>query len=111
MEIEAISLTAKKKIDWKALSKPDKINALNNVRVVLPENETESQLACIWESVMKISGLSVVESFFNVGGHSLHIPEIVARIEAQFGKKITIRDFMLHSTLRDLANLLINKKE
>lgn len=37
MEIEAIPLTPNKKIDWKALPTPDKINALNNMRAVLPE--------------------------------------------------------------------------
>ncbi|KTD22851.1 non-ribosomal peptide synthetase [Legionella londiniensis] len=103
VELEAIPLTPNKKVDRKKLPIPNKEYASSNTRYVPPANSFEAELQSIWQAVMKMNNLSVVESFFSLGGHSLHIPQIVSNINSLHNASLTVRDFILHSTIRDLA--------
>ncbi|WP_156962114.1 phosphopantetheine-binding protein [Candidatus Paracaedibacter symbiosus] len=49
-----------------------------------------------------------MESFFNVGGNSLHIPQIVGSINNEFKTCLTIRGFILNSTIRELSAFRLN---
>ena len=40
------------------------------------------------------------------GGHSLHIPKIIVRMNVMFNLAITIRDFSLNSTIEENARLI-----
>lgn len=110
IEISEIPLTPNKKVDWKRLPKHNVERALADKPYVAPQNEMESTIEQIWQAVMKMKGLSVTENFFNLGGHSLHVPEIVSRINNSFSTKLTIRDFILNSTIRMLSEFLTLKE-
>lgn len=109
VEMETIPLTPNKKIDRKKLPVPNKEFASSNARYVQPANSFESEIQAIWQSVMKVNHLSVVESFFSLGGHSLHIPQIVSKINLEHNTSLTVREFILNSTIRDLAIFLTRK--
>ncbi|MFC3907834.1 amino acid adenylation domain-containing protein [Legionella dresdenensis] len=106
VELAAIPLTPNKKVDRKKLPIPDRENASSDARYVPPATSFEAELQTIWQNVMKMNNLSVVESFFSLGGHSLHIPQIVSNINSLHNTSLTVRDFILHSTIRDLAAYL-----
>lgn len=106
MQMDTFPLTSNKKIDRKKLPLLDQDFASSARSYVPPETPLEQEVQEIWEDILKVKGLSIIEPFFLLGGNSLHIPQIVARINTIHQTAITIRDFILHSTIRELAEFM-----
>ncbi|HEX4045327.1 MAG TPA: amino acid adenylation domain-containing protein, partial [Gammaproteobacteria bacterium] len=75
---------------------------------ISPRTELEHQLLAIWGAVLNIdtSKISLDDSFFMLGGHSLLIPQVVIKINKQLTTNITIRDFIQNSTIDKLAQVI-----
>lgn len=73
---------------------------------VLPRTETESAIAKIWTEVFGIAELSVHESFFHLGGHSLMAAQVFARIRVRLGVQLPLREIYTHPTIAGLASLV-----
>jgi len=43
------------------------------------------------------------QNFFDVGGTSLHVAEVHARLQTALGRQFSITELFAHSTIRDLA--------
>jgi acyl-CoA synthetase (AMP-forming)/AMP-acid ligase II/thioesterase domain-containing protein/acyl carrier protein len=55
---------------------------------VAPRDETERRVAALWCEVLGLPRVSVNDSFFEVGGHSLTAMQLAARLEQQFGRVV-----------------------
>ncbi len=76
------------------------------MRVVAPQTETESELAAIWADLLQRPVVSVEESFFSLGGHSLMAVRLFDRIRRRFGADLAISTLFSHPTIRDLAEVI-----
>lgn len=74
-------------------------------------SSAEVTLTRIWCDVLRISELDVTADFFDVGGHSLLIPQILSRINQEFGTVLSIRDFLRAPTVRLLAEATTARAE
>ncbi len=100
--IDAIPLTSNGKIDSASLPNPY-VNLLKeDVSQVLPRTEEEKVLMATWELVLKHEGISVKDSFYNLGGDSIKSIQISSRLREQ-GYKLTITDIMAEPILELLA--------
>ncbi len=100
--LPAMPLTANGKIDRKAL--PALKSALKpSPEAKLPLGETERILAEIWKQILRIGEVGTEDKFFDVGGHSLLIPELRLAVQKSFGKNLPIVDFFQYPTIRSLA--------
>jgi thioesterase domain-containing protein/acyl carrier protein len=79
---------------------------VEEVRAVAPQTDTESALAGIWADLLQRPILSVEESFFSLGGHSLMAVRLFDRIRRRFGADLAISALFSHPTIRDLAELV-----
>jgi len=104
--LESLPLTGRGKLDRAALAALD-VDGLGASRrrgaPVAPRSELERTIAGIWREVLGLSELSVDDRFFDVGGHSLKLVEIRARLEAELGRPIALPDFFNHPTVAALA--------
>ncbi|HVI46039.1 MAG TPA: amino acid adenylation domain-containing protein [Chitinophaga sp.] len=107
VEVEKIPLTSNGKADRKALLALD--TAIATIDYTAPANETEEQLAAIWERLLRISPVSTTANFFELGGHSLLVTRVVAAIRETMQAEITISAFFAHPTIVRLATLLSQK--
>ena len=73
---------------------------------VLPRTETESAIAKIWAEVLGMTDVSVHESFFHLGGHSLMAAQVFARIRVRLGIQLPLREIYNHPTIAGLATLV-----
>jgi amino acid adenylation domain-containing protein len=99
--LEALPLTPNGKLDRKALPAPD--FAPDQARYVAPRTPTEEVLAGIWAEVLRLERVGVHDNFFDLGGHSLLIMRLLARIQATFDLEISIRTVFSMPTLEALA--------
>ncbi|MFG1951594.1 amino acid adenylation domain-containing protein [Micromonospora sp. NPDC048830] len=76
--------------------------------VVLPAGpdaltETEELIAGIWREVLERDGVGVTDNFFDIGGHSMALAAVHARLIAATGRSIAMLDLFRHPTVRALA--------
>lgn len=71
-----------------------------------PVTKTERELVEIWEDVLGIQPIGVMDHFFDLGGNSLQAVSVASRIHRQFDAQISLRDLFAVPTVRDLAELI-----
>ncbi|HVH13683.1 MAG TPA: phosphopantetheine-binding protein [Longimicrobium sp.] len=99
--LETLPQTVTGKIDPKTLPAPD--NGAAAGAYVAPRTETEQALAQIWADVLQVERVGATDDFFALGGHSLLLMRLAARVQAGFGVELSIRAVFAHSTLQSLA--------
>lgn len=104
--LDKFPLTSNNKIDRKKLPISFELLGYSEGKYVAPRNVFEEKIQIIWTEILKIKQISVKESFFSLGGNSLHIPQIVSRINSEFNTQMTIRNFILNSTICALASFV-----
>jgi non-ribosomal peptide synthetase-like protein len=95
------------KVDRKHLTAPENfgLNLPGKVAGRLPRNDTERELAAVWETVFGITGISIDDEFFNqLGGHSLLAAVMVSKLRQnpQF-QDLAVLDIYQHPTISQLA--------
>lgn len=58
--------------------------------VTTPRNDIEKRLLAIWQRVLKTDSQDVTRDFFEMGGHSLLAAQLLAGIEKEFGKLLSL---------------------
>ncbi|MBQ1098888.1 amino acid adenylation domain-containing protein [Streptomyces sp. b94] len=103
VELATLPVTAHGKLDRRGLPAPG-IDAFAQRDYVAPVTDTERQLAEVCAELLGFDagGVSTEDNFFALGGHSLMITVLVARLKDS-GLHITVQDVFTASTLADLA--------
>ncbi|MBV8805619.1 MAG: AMP-binding protein, partial [Sinobacteraceae bacterium] len=70
--------------------------------------QMEARLKLIWAELLGVaeSAIDGNANFFELGGHSLLAARMLARVEAQFGKRVTLASLFRAPSVRGLARLL-----
>ncbi len=71
----------------------------------------EAQLSAIWSAVLGVATIAPHEDFFDLGGHSLLVASLQAKIAASFGERVPMSALFRASTLKEQAELLRNLLE
>ncbi|MFG5379717.1 phosphopantetheine-binding protein, partial [Yoonia sp. R2-816] len=102
--LSRLPLTASGKVDRKAL--PDVGADLQRAAYEAPRNESEALVASIFAELLRVEGVGAEDSFFDLGGHSLLAVRLVARLEAETGKSVSVRTVFETPTVAGLAAAL-----
>ncbi len=78
--------------------RPELVNAY-----VQAKTETEKKLAAIWQNMLSIEKVGVLDDFFELQGDSLMLMQVHAQITEQFDKNIAIADLYNYPTIKALA--------
>ncbi len=95
-------LTPSGKIDVNALPEPEWERS-STAELVAPRTDTERRLAEIWSDLLSVEHVGATDNFFALGGHSLLAVRLFARIEEQFGKRLTLTALFRGATIEQLA--------
>ncbi|HEY9032465.1 MAG TPA: amino acid adenylation domain-containing protein [Pseudomonadales bacterium] len=96
-------LTPNGKIDRKALLQLERPGSTG--QYVAPRNDTEQQLAELWQEVLG-NPVGIHDNFFAAGGDSLAAVRLVARIELRFATKIPVASLFSAQTIAQLAHVI-----
>lgn len=105
MKIAAIPLTPNGKVDRKALPAPE-TNHGTGVEYVAPRTETERKMVEIWEEVLGVTPIGINDNFFQLGGHSLKITSMIARMRNSFDVDLPITEFFNYQTIAEIATMI-----
>ncbi|MFN6441938.1 MAG: amino acid adenylation domain-containing protein, partial [Nostoc sp. DedSLP01] len=103
--LESFPLTPNRKVDRRALPKPDLDTALLE-KYVAPRTPVEEMLALLWAQVLKVEQVGIYDNFFELGGHSLLATQLVSRIRTSFKVELPLRELFAASTITELTPLI-----
>lgn len=69
----------------------------------------ESKIIEIWKKTLRVSTINSSINFFDLGGKSLQLPQVMADLEKAFGVKIMLVDLFKFTTVKALADYIQNK--
>ncbi|MBE8986271.1 amino acid adenylation domain-containing protein [Nostoc sp. LEGE 12450] len=102
--LDSLPLTPNGKVDRRALQAP--ADTSDTDKFVAPRSQVELQLTQIWSRILKVDKVGVQDNFFDLGGHSLLTPYLMAQIKQQFGKDIPIASLYQNPTIEQLATIV-----
>jgi len=71
-----------------------------------PRNDVERRVAEIWKDVLDLAEVGVRENLFELGGNSLLLVRLHARLEAAFGPRLSVVEMFQHPTIEAQAHVL-----
>ncbi|HEX2076779.1 MAG TPA: amino acid adenylation domain-containing protein, partial [Longimicrobium sp.] len=102
--LERLPLTPSGKLDRRALPAPE--YAADADRYVAPRTEAERKVAAAWAEVLGVESVGAYDRFFDLGGHSLLLVRVQARLREAFGQPVPITHLFRYLTVSDLAAAL-----
>ncbi|NED64393.1 AMP-binding protein, partial [Streptomyces sp. SID10244] len=101
--LDALPLTPVGKLDKRALPEPE---TDGRREFVAATTGAEESVARVFADVLGIGPVSVVESFFDLGGNSLSATRVAARVSDVSGVEVSVRDVFEAPSVRALARSL-----
>ena len=103
--LDAMPLTSSGKIDRLSLPRPKLVQT--GVEYDLqPMTDVERRLTEIWSTVLGVPVTDKLANFFEIGGHSLLAIRLLARIDAEFGRRFSLATLFKAPRLIEQAELL-----
>ena len=103
ISLEKFPLTSNEKIDRKALPEPDIATKQFNAALVPPGDTTEEKMLEIWETVLEMDNISTTDNFFEIGGNSLKIINMLTLIQESFANSLKVSDLFDKPTIKEQA--------
>ena len=104
--LDKLPLSSNGKVDRKALPEPKSSDSDMAVAYAAPRDGLEGAIADIWREVLEVEKVSVQDNFFDVGGNSLHIVRMHAKIRERLKREIPIVELFKYTTIESLATYL-----
>ncbi|KHK61685.1 non-ribosomal peptide synthetase [Pseudomonas frederiksbergensis] len=107
IELPSLPYTSNGKVDRRALlASAGSVQTGQQGRQ--PQNALETQLQQLWAELLELPAEDIAtdESFFNLGGHSILLSQLLLSIRQSFGRSLSINRFIEAPTLITLAKLL-----
>jgi nonribosomal peptide synthetase DhbF len=100
--VDALPLTANGKIDRRLLPVPD----LSPVVSRPPRTAHEELLCGLFADVLGVGQVNIDDDFFQLGGHSLLAVQLISRIHAKLGSRLSLPSFFNDPTVTGVAAVL-----
>jgi amino acid adenylation domain-containing protein len=101
--LKTLPLNANGKVDYAALPQLDYSRRILEKEFAAPHTSLEKEIAVCWSQVIGIDQIGLHDNFFDLGGHSLLIMQIISRLRATLQVEIPLRSFLEAPTVRQLA--------
>jgi amino acid adenylation domain-containing protein len=106
VQLPALPLTPNCKIDRRALPAPPQTKVDLDDRFVSARDELELQLTKIWEQLLQIQPIGMMDNFFDLGGNSLLAMSLFAQIETLWQINLPLSAIFQAPTIAELAAVI-----
>ncbi len=101
--LEEMPITANGKVDKKKLPEPTNERPSLASEFIKPQTPTEQSIAAVWKEILHLSEVGIEDNFFDLGGNSLLLVQLHARLQKIFGEQLTMVQLFEHPTIGSLA--------
>lgn len=106
VRINRMPLTANGKVNFAKLPKPDFTKSVPNKDGVSPVTPLEKSLATLWRNLLGCTLINIDDSFFDLGGHSLLITQLILHVKDTYKIDLPLHVFLNNPTIAHLAQLI-----
>ena len=111
MMLDALPLLPNHKIDRQALSAIGQAGSeLEGAGGEEPRNAVEEALVAIWALVLGRERVGIYDNFFDLGGHSLLITQVISRVREGLQVELPLRMLFEKPTIADFAEAIIQQE-
>lgn len=104
--LESMPLTPNGKVDRRALPAPGQTRPVLDDAYVAPRTELERTIAGIWQDALQVDNVGMNDNYFDLGGHSLLMIQVHARLQQVLTREISLVDLFDHPNINSLARYL-----
>jgi acyl carrier protein len=105
-----IPLTPNGKVDRKRLPQPKAAARESSLSTVNPRNYVEERLANIWSEILGVDRVSVRDNFFDLGGHSLLLIRVHAKVRQELDADVAVVDLFRYPTIESMSSWLERRR-
>lgn len=105
--VDSIPLTSNGKVDYQCLKEVSTVDENDSIDI-LPRDLFEIKLLEFYKELFPNNWISIEDSFFDIGGHSLLAIQLMSKINKEFNSQLVIANLFSHSSVKELASLLRN---
>jgi amino acid adenylation domain-containing protein len=109
VQLKALPILPNGKVNYGALPKQIQLDIETNF--VAPESEFEQIIANIWKQVLQIQKVGIHHNFFDLGGHSLAMVKVHAKLRETLNQEISMVEMFAYPTVSALAKYLSQNPE
>jgi amino acid adenylation domain-containing protein len=106
VELEQLPRTLNGKIDRKALPALELLQAEREMSDMVPRSPIEEIVAGIWREVLRLPAVGRSGNFFNLGGHSLLVTQVLARVRECLEVELPVRSLFEAPTIEQFSQLV-----
>ena len=106
-----LPLTAHGKVDRKALAASGPVSPAAETEYIAPVSEVEQIIATIWQEVLAVDKVGLNDNFFDLGGHSLLLIKLQARLQEALDGDLSIVNLFEYPTINLLCQYLAQKEK
>ena len=111
VELDRLPHTPNGKVDRNALLAMKKVDAaVADDEIVAPRTDVEQKVAAVWSEVLGVERVSINTNFFDMGGHSLLLAQVRARLQEVLHVELTIIELFQFPTVASLAAQLADRQ-
>jgi amino acid adenylation domain-containing protein len=104
--LPALPLTLNGKVDRGLLPAPDRARPALASAYSAPRSELERTITALWQEELNVETVGVDDNFFDLGGHSLRMARVHARLKEALGREISLIELFQYPTISSLARHL-----
>jgi thioester reductase-like protein/amino acid adenylation domain-containing protein len=101
--LKTLPLTPNGKVDRRALPAAEQTRPELEAVFVAPRTQIEQQLAEIWAKLLGLEKVGIHDNFFDLGGHSLLITQLLAKVRDTFQVNLSLRSLFELPTVANIA--------
>ena len=109
--LKSLPLTTNGKVDRRALPAPEQDRPELEAAYVAPRTLVEKQLAEIWAQVLGLEKVGIHDNFFDLGGHSLLITQLLAQVRDKFKVNLSLGSLFKKPTVANIAKKIAIAQE
>ncbi|WP_051775464.1 non-ribosomal peptide synthetase [Paenibacillus tyrfis] len=106
VQLARMPLTSNGKVDRKVLPAPEG-SVQTGVEYLAARTPLEAKLVQIWQDVLGLRNFGVKDNFFDLGGHSLKVLQLMQKIHAELEIDIPLRVVFEKPSIEKMANELL----
>ncbi|MFY9825408.1 MAG: amino acid adenylation domain-containing protein, partial [Thermoanaerobaculia bacterium] len=104
--LPALPLTLNGKVDLGRLPVPDRARPSLASAYSAPRSELERTITAVWQEELRVEAVGIDDNFFDLGGHSLRMAKVHARLKEALGREISLIELFQYPTVSSLARHL-----
>ena len=105
--LKELPRAASGKVNRQALPSPKESAVQATAAYVAPRATIEREIAEVWQDVLDLEQVGIDDNFFDLGGHSLLLLRLQARLREQLDLDVSVVELFGHPSVRALADHLL----